>query len=226
MHRLPGVAVAGRAVARARLADRRADQGAAGGVMTAGAGVMRVSRGTHQCVGVAVGTAGRTDGDQAAVVECGGRMQRTPFATVAGRTAAAIGEVGAYRRADQAAVSIVTAGAGVVGVRRGADQGVVVAACTVGRTDADQCGMVDGRCMLSTPAAGMAGGAVAAAARDTGLQGRGRRMTVGARPKMDHCNRSIGGHTRIVTGLASGCTEGHIAQSAMVFIAVNGQQLV
>ena len=103
--------------------------------MTAGAGVMGLGCRTDQGVVVAVGTTGRTNGDQTAVVEVGGRMQRIPVAAMAGRTVAAVGKVRADRRADQAAVRIVTAGAGVMGVCRGTDQGVVVAACTVGRTD-------------------------------------------------------------------------------------------
>jgi len=104
----------GGTVARPRLADGRADQGAAAGVMTAGAGVVGFSIRTDQGVGVAVGTAGCTDGDEIAVVEVGGRMQGIPGAAVAGRTVAAAGEGGPDRRADQTAIAIVTAGAGVM----------------------------------------------------------------------------------------------------------------
>ena len=73
----------------------------------------------------------------------------------------------------------------------------------------------------------MTGGAIAAAAWHPWLQGRGCCMAEEAIIKMDHRNRLIvGGRTRIVTGLAIGRTEGHIAQSLMVFIAMNGQRFV
>ncbi len=112
---------------RSRAADRRADQGAGCGVMTAGAGVVGLGRRTDQGVVVAARTTGRADRDQDAMVGCGGRMQRLPGAGMAGRAIAGAGS--ADCRADQGAgCGVMTAGAGVVGVGRRTDQGVVVAA--------------------------------------------------------------------------------------------------
>ena len=77
-------AMAGGAVAGRRLVDGRADQGAAGGVMTTGAGVVGIIRRTHQGVVMAVGTRRRCHGDDAAMVGCGRRMQCFPGAGMAG----------------------------------------------------------------------------------------------------------------------------------------------
>ena len=134
--------MAGGAVAQTRLADGRADQGAAAGVMAAGAGVVGFSIRTDQGVGVAVGTAGCTDRDEIAVVEGRGRMQCRPGAGMAGRAIAGAGL--ADGRADQGAgCGVMAAAAGVVGLGRGTDQGVVVAAGATGRADSDDRAMIN-----------------------------------------------------------------------------------
>ncbi len=99
MFRIETASMAGRAVAGSGLADGRADQGAGGGVMTADAGVVGLGCRTDQGVVVAARTVGRTDGDDAAVVGDGGRMQRLPAAGVAGGAVAGSGL--ADGRADQ-----------------------------------------------------------------------------------------------------------------------------
>lgn len=68
----------------------------------------------------------------------------------------------AGRQADQAAGSgVMTAGAGVVGLVRNADQGVVVAVGAAGGADGNDGGVVGGRGVRRRPGAGMAGGTVA-----------------------------------------------------------------
>ncbi len=149
--------------------------------MTAGAGVMGFGRRTDQGVGVAVGTTGRTDGDQAAVVGAGGRMQCIPSSLVwqvaQSPPSVKLVPTAVLTRPPspswQLAQALWVSAAALTRVS-------AWQLAQLGRTDRDQGGMVDGRGMLSVPAAGVAGGAVAATARDAGLQGRGGGMTVGA----------------------------------------------
>jgi hypothetical protein len=74
-------------------------------------------------------------------------------------------------------------------------------ACAVVRAGGgDQVAVVRGnRQMGDIPRSGMAGGAIAAAGRNTGLQDRNGCMAEGAISTMGDINRCIGGTTWIVT---------------------------
>jgi len=210
MHCFPGPAMAGRAVASAGLAHCRADQFAGRRIMTADAGVVSLGSCTDQGIVVAIGTAGRTDGNETAVVVPGCRMQNLPTSAMAGRTVACAGF--AHCRADQfAGRRIVTADAGVVGRCIYADQGVVVAAGATGATDGDQTTVVErGGRMQSPPATPMTDGAIASVSRDTRFQ-RGRSgMTETAVTQMDQGNCPIEARTRVMTGQTVGRAAGHI----------------
>ena len=91
-------------------------------------------RGAGQAVfmtGCAVVGAGR--GDQGAVISTCRRMERAPGRTVTRGAIATGSEVLTYRRILQAAVATMAVRAVLkVRVRSSADQGVVVAACTIG----------------------------------------------------------------------------------------------
>ncbi len=112
---------------------------------------------------------------------------------MAAGTVAADRKGGAERRADQAAIRIVTAAAGVVGLGRRTDQGVVVAVGAAGAADGHQHGMVDGRGMLDVPAAGVAGHTLAAADRDPGLQSKAGRVRVAVQAivQVDHGHGAV-----------------------------------
>ena len=211
-------------VARPRLADGRADQDAGCGVMAAGAAVVGGGRSTDQGVVVAVGTTGRSDGDKTGMVDRRS-MLSLPGAGMTSGTVAADRKGGAEGRADQAAIRIVTAAAGIVSLGCSTDQGVVVAEGAAGAADCYQHGVVDGRGVLDRPAAGMAGHTVAAADRDPGLQGQsGRvRVAVEAIVQVDRGHGTVIDRTRVVTGQTR-CRVRHIAEIHMV--DVPGQGLV
>ncbi len=93
-------------------------------------------------------------------------MERAPGAAVTGRTIAAGGEglgISAQGR-RQAAVyrAVAVRAVGQVGVSRGADQGVVVAAGAIGRGHLDQAAVVRSQRMDRTPGGTVTGLAVAA----------------------------------------------------------------
>lgn len=92
-----------------------------------------------------------------------GGMERIPTSDMAAGTIATGGEVLTYRGADQSSISIVTAGAAIVGFGSGADQGIVMTVHTVGRRHLNQCSVV--RCVGDVgrfPSTGVAGGTVTA----------------------------------------------------------------
>ena len=68
--------------------------------------------------------------------------------------------------------------------------------------------------------------AVAAAGRNTGLQGRNSRMAEAAGAVMGDIHRRVGGGSRIVTVKTEGRPAGHIIKGHVIDIAVNGQFLV
>ena len=223
MQRIPGAAVAAGTVARPGLADGRTDQAAVAAswqlvqaLWVSAAALTRVS--LWQSAQLVAATVTRP-------VLVGGRDAGLPGAGMAAGTVAADRKGGAERRAEQAAIRIVTAAAGVVGLGGSTDQGVVVAVGAAGAADGHQHGMVDGRGMLDVPAAGMAGHTLAAADRNPGLQVQtGRvRVAVQAIVPMSEGHGAIVGRYRIVTGQACGRVR-HITEIRMV--DVSGQGLV
>ena len=84
---IPGARMTRRTVGRGRVADGRADQRTAAGIVTARTGVMRLRRRAYQCIIVTVSTAGRTYRDaRMAGIRCvrcipGARMTRRTVAT-------------------------------------------------------------------------------------------------------------------------------------------------
>jgi hypothetical protein len=90
-----------------------------------------------------------------------------------------------------------------MGIGCSADQGVVVTACAARRCHLHQGAVVRCICRMGDfPRTRMAGGAVAAAGRDTGSQVRNARMAKGAIIYMCYGNCGIRSCTRIVTGHA------------------------
>lgn len=161
MGRFPAIGVAGCTVAAGGkiLADRKADQGAAIGVMTAGTG--EVGLHTDQSAVVTARTVGAADGHQRRMVGCN-CMGGCPTIDMAVGTVAASGEVLTAGKASQAAVGIVTAAATDVGVVGCTGQGVVVTAGATGRCHLDQRTVVRGvRGMGCLPVIGMTATAVA-----------------------------------------------------------------
>ena len=162
MQRVKGPGMAGRTVARRRLADGRSDQDAGIGVMTADAGVVGLGCCADQGVIVTAAAAGAAHCDEAAMIIGGRRVIRLPGVGVAGGTVARPGL--ADGRADQgAAAGVMAADSGVVGLGCGTDQSIAVAVGTAGCTDGDQTAVVEGRGrVIRFPRVGMAGDAVAA----------------------------------------------------------------
>jgi len=153
-----------------------------------------------------------------------GVMGCRPAAGMTGGAVAAGGEVFACRQAPEAAVRIVTAGTAVMGRGCSTDQGVVVTVSAAGRCDPHQGTVIRGRDRVSRfPIIRMAGEAVAAAGRDTGLEVRNRGVTEGAITQVGYGDRGIGGRPRVVTGHTGSRSAGDIAARHMVEIAVSRQ---
>ena len=162
MFRIETASMAGRTVARSESGRWPSRSGRRCGVMTADTGVMGFGCCTDQGVVVAACTVGRTDGDNGSMVGDGGRMRdsQVPVWQVAQLPDAAWPMAEPIRTP---VCGVMTADAGVVGLRCCTDQGVVVAACATRRTDRDQAAMVKcGGRMHRLPGAAVAGRAVAA----------------------------------------------------------------
>ena len=139
-----------------------------------------------------VGTVRRAGrGHNTAVVRCRG-MQCTPVGAVTGGAVAAGGEVLANRRASQAAVGIVAAGAAVMGVAGSTPQGVVMAVCTGSRCHLHQGAVIRGvGSMGGLPCSSVALIAIATAGRNARLQVRDIGMAKTAIAAMGYSNREI-----------------------------------
>ena len=144
-----------------------------------------------------------------------------PAAGMTGGAVAASGEVLADRQAPEAAVRVVTAGTAVMGISCSTDQGVVVAVGAAGRCDLHQGAVIRGRYRVGRyPGIRMAGGTVAAAGRDAGLQVRHGGMTEVAITAMGYGYRAVDGRTGIVTAHAGGRSSGNIAQGCMIDVGM------
>ena len=179
-------------------------------------------------IAVAVGATRRINPDQEAVVRRIGRMGGFPGVGMTGLAVATWSKCLTDRQALQAAIARVVAARAVGQVRGHIDQGVgMTARAVIGAGRGDQ-GAVVRRIgdMESPPRDGMAGDAVTAAGRNTGLQGRNSRMTERAIPTMGDIHRRIGGHTRVMTVETEGRPAGHIGGRHMVDTAVRCQFLV
>ena len=151
------------AIAGSRLANGQADQVTSHGGMAAGAGIVGLGRGADQGIVVTARATGTGDGDDPCMVR-GGSVQPAPVSAVTGGAVAAGGEVLAHCAALQGAVGAMAVRTVLqVRLRSGADQGVVVAARTVGRGHLNQRSVVRGvGGMRSPPSGGVTGLAVSA----------------------------------------------------------------
>lgn len=157
---LPAAAMTAGTVARGGLARREADPDTGCSVMTSGTAIVGIGGGADQGVVVAAATAGGCNSDNPAVVWCCD-VSRFPGPAMTAGTVAAAGQGLTNSQAAEAAVGIVTAGTGVMGIGCAAEQGVVVTAATAGRGNLNQIAVVrDAGRMGEVKAAGVTAGAV------------------------------------------------------------------
>jgi len=198
---LPGAAMAGGAGAGAVGGD------IVGGVDPGPAGY----GGMTGAAGEAAGDVAGTQGHGMAV----GGMDRIPAAGMAAGAVAAGGEGLPHRQADPPAVGVMTAGTGVVHLRIGRvgeRRWIAVAAGAAGRCHLHQGVVARGvDRMDDIPGAGVAGEAVAAASRNTGLKGRNGCVTKSAVAQVRSGHRRIGGSPRIVAVHTGGGATDHVS---------------
>ena len=160
MSGLPAADMTAGTVARCGFADCETDPDTSCGVVTRRTGVMCIGCSTDQSVVMTRVTGGACDGNNPAVIWCGD-VGVLPGVVMTSRTVTGAQQGLTNRQTAEAAVGIVTAGTGVMGVGCAAVEGVVVTAVTAGCGNLNQITVVRNvRCVGGVKVVAMTAGTI------------------------------------------------------------------